>query len=363
MKDDALALLAEHGGDGAALAQALAIPREQLLDLSSAVSPFAYPLPPVPAEVLQRLPYDSEPLLAAAAAYYGVAREQVLAASGSQHLIQCLPRLRRQSRVLLPAVGYAEHARCWRQQGHPCHDYHSVQREDLAREIRRQRADVLVLIHPNNPTGACISADDVLYWRALLPADGQLIVDEAFIDATPAQSLTHLLPLPGLVVLRSIGKFFGLPGLRLGFLLADAARVAECRQALGPWPVNAVAQWAGEIMLADRGWQLQARQQLQSHRVRQAEVLAPLASALGAAFTQTAFFSALRLPHAPAQALLSTLLDHSIALRYYRQHSRDAWLRISIVNEARNLQRLRQALAECLPLRPSRKTGDDLRGS
>lgn len=348
MKDDALALLAEHGGDGAALARALAIPREQLLDLTSAVSPFAYPLPPVPTELLQRLPYDSERLLEAAADYYGVAREHVLPASGSQQLIQCLPQLRRQSRVLLPAVGYAEHARCWRQQGHQCHDYHSVQRDDLAREIRRQRADVLVLIHPNNPTGACVSAGDVLHWRALLPADGQLIVDEAFIDATPAQSLTHLLPLPGLVVLRSIGKFFGLPGLRLGFLLADAARVAECRQALGPWPVNAVAQWAGEIMLADWVWQLQARQQLQSQSQRQAEVLAPLASALGAAFTQTAFFSALRLPHAPAQALLSALLGHAIALRYYRQHPRDAWLRISLINEVEDLQRLRHVLEGCL---------------
>lgn len=337
----AWALLCEHGGNPEALCAALGISLESLLDLSSAVSPEPYPLPAMPPEVLMDLPYHTEPLLQAAAGYFGLQPENILACSGSQAIIQILPRCRQSSRVLLPQVGYAEHRQWWVREGHHCSCYGYPERESLARRIVDTQADVLVLIHPNNPTGHYISADDLQYWRATLKADAWIVVDEAFIDPTPDASLVSLLDMPGLIILRSAGKFFGLPGLRLGFALGAPELLRQLGDQLGPWPVSAAALWAGPQLLTDRAWQNDRRAELrqlsdaQYACLRQVFPEAPL--------TQTPLFTSFRVSHDRAERLVSALLSQRIALRYYRQHPDHAWLRVGLAKPDQ-LERLRSAL-------------------
>ncbi len=348
-------LLCEHGGNAQALAAALAISSESLLDLSSAVSPFPYPLPPMPVDILTRLPYGDGSVTDLAADCYGVEPEQLVAASGSQSLIQWLPRTRSRSRVLVPRVGYAEHAYWWANEGHSCVAYDDIEQQALSRTIVSSGASVLVLIHPNNPTGAYISASDLECWRACLPKDGLIVVDEAFIDATPAASLVSMLDMPGLIILRSVGKFFGLPGLRLGFALGAPALIRRASEALGPWPVSAPALWAARQFFGDCRWQNDNRCRLLSLAEQQRacleQTLVRCMQSSGTSPTadirlvQTPLFSSLRMPHSEAKALVSALLERRIAIRYYRQHPQHAWLRIGLATDIQR-QQLEETLAD-----------------
>lgn len=340
---DAVNLLKDHGGRPALLAQALGIPQSELLDFSNAVSPFAYPLGDIPAGILADLPYESTELREAAAAYYAVTAAQVLAASGSQQIIQALPALRKRSTVLLPRLGYAEHARHWQAGGHRCVFYPDMRSGTVADCIQAEQADVLVLINPNNPTGERSHCRDILRWRSLLPADGQIVVDEAFIDVEPDNSAATLLSMDGLIVLRSVGKFFGVPGLRLGFALANEAMIIALRKQLGPWAINAVAQWAGGIMLRDLPWQQRARERLrdsageQYRRLRSSGLRYERSAA-------TPYFSAFIMPHPQAQSLCAALLAQRIAVRYYDQHPDFACLRIGLSSSETGFARLVAAL-------------------
>lgn len=98
-------------------------------------------------------------------------------------------------------------------------------------------ADLVVIGNPTNPTGVLHPADDVV---ALARPGRTLVVDEAFMDFVPGEvgSLGGRRDVPGLVVVRSLTKLWGLAGLRVGYLLADAATVARLAATLPPWPVS-----------------------------------------------------------------------------------------------------------------------------
>ena len=345
--EHALSLLQDHGGRPDSVAQALAIPRSDLLDLSNAVSPFPYPLGTIPEHLLTELPYERASLAEVASDFYGVASGCVLAASGSQHLIQSLPRMRGHSTVLLPRLGYEEHLRWWRAAGHRCVFYDEPERDLLMRTIRQEKADVLVLIHPNNPTGSCIEHADIAAWRTLLPDDGQIVVDEAFVDVQPEKSLSTLLPMAGLLILRSAGKFFGLPGLRLGFLLASEATIREMRAQLGPWAINAIAQWAGERMLVDAAWQQRARERLRERAQAQYESIINAGLSTDRC-VQTPYFTSISLAHDQAEQLLPAMLARHISLRCYAQHPDYACIRIGLTASEHEQWRLQAALSESM---------------
>ncbi len=345
--ENAVSLLRDHGGRPDSVAQALGIPRSDLLDLSNAVSPFPYPLGSIPDHLLTELPYERAGLAEAASDFYGVASGCILAASGSQHFIQSFPRMRERSTVLLPRVGYEEHLRWWRAAGHRCVFYDEPERGLLMRTIRQEKADVLVLIHPNNPTGSCIEPTDITAWRALLPDDGQIIVDEAFVDVQPETSVSTLLPMQGLLVLRSAGKFFGLPGLRLGFLLASEANIRAMRAQLGPWAINAIAQWAGERMLVDAAWQQRARAYLRERAQEQYQSV--INAGLSAdSCVQTPYFTSITLAHDQAEQLLTAMLARYISLRCYAQHPDYACIRIGLTASVQEQRRLQVALSESM---------------
>ena len=201
-------------------------------------------MPPVP-DLWSRLPEDDDGLEQAAARYYGTGN--LLPVAGSQAAIQALPRLRPPGRVGVIAPGYGEHAHAWRGP-----DTRSGRCRSTAIEAALPDLDVLVLIHPNNPTGARFPRADLLRWHGTLAArGGWLVVDEAFMDATPEESLADLSPRPGLIVLRSLGKFFGLAGARVGFVLADPAVTRPLAALLGPWTIAAPSRWVAAQALAD----------------------------------------------------------------------------------------------------------------
>lgn len=241
----------EHGGRLRRAAETYGIPLGDWLDLSTGINPQGYPVPPVPADAWLRLPEDDDGLEAAAADYYGSAH--LLPVAGSQPAIQLLPAVLRGERVSLLAPGYAEHAHAWR-------DRRAVAVGADEIDAAVAHSDIVVLVQPNNPTGVHFGRERLLEWHTRLARrGGWLVVDEAFIDTTPAQSLVPLAGADGLVVLRSVGKFFGLAGARVGFVFAPASVRAALAERLGPWTLAGPARWAARHALADRAWQTQAR--------------------------------------------------------------------------------------------------------
>lgn len=258
----------EHGGALRAAVAHYGLPLDNWLDLSTGINPNGWPVPPmIPPAVWQRLPEPDDGLETAAAAYYGT--PHLLPVAGSQAAIQALPLLRKPGRVGVLNPSYAEHAYAWQRNGHRVE---LLPVEALNAAI--DRLDVLALVHPNNPTAARFPLNLLLDWRARLAArGGWLIVDEAFMDATPAESLAGYTGSPGLIVLRSLGKFFGLAGVRVGFVLAEPAVLESLQEQLGPWSLSGPSRWVATQALVDSDGQEKMRAGLGRLSGRLAELL------------------------------------------------------------------------------------------
>ncbi|WP_049721447.1 threonine-phosphate decarboxylase [Gilvimarinus polysaccharolyticus] len=253
-----------HGGDLTYASAVFGEPSEPWQDLSTGISPWGYQSENIPAHVWRDLPASNTMLCRAAAEYYQSAPEFIVPVPGSQFAISQLPQLVPCGCVALPAIGYAEHGKAWQQAGHQIVFYSSV--AQLCKLAEQGELLHAVLINPNNPTGDVYALNSLESLHGAL--QGVVVVDEAFIDALALPSAVTLLPsLPRLCVLRSVGKFFGLAGVRLGFFLNGGAFSEPLRQTLQPWSVSHPAQWIGKRALNDRAWQ--DAQRLRIHRAQQ----------------------------------------------------------------------------------------------
>ncbi len=245
-----------HGGGLRAVAAHYQIPWSDWLDLSTGINPLGWPIPRLPPSVWQRLPENDDGLLAAAADYYGTGA--LLPVAGTQAALQVLPQLRHAGNVVIAAPTYAEHARAWQGVGHEVRLLPWSVLTGPPTESTRlvlDQADVFIVVHPNNPTGDVVDTDRLLAIHARLSRrGGWLIVDEAFMDATPGQSLVVRAPPAGLIILRSLGKFFGLAGLRVGFVMAEPGLLQTLDHRLGPWAVNGPGRYLATRALRDARW-------------------------------------------------------------------------------------------------------------
>ena len=232
-------------------------------DLSTGISPWPYPAPRASAAARGRLPDPEQiaALEAAAARAFGVEDPaRVLATAGAEAGLRLLPRALAGESVWVKSPTYASHAAAWAEAGRrltPSPD----------------GAHILVVVNPNNPDGALESVE-ALAGRAdaVAPRGGWLVVDESFIETVWTGSVAPL-EHPRMVVLRSFGKFYGLAGLRLGFLVGDPGLIRRLRALQGDWPVSADAIAAGLAAYADHGWAEQARCRLARHAERLDEIL------------------------------------------------------------------------------------------
>lgn len=264
----------EHGGNLREAALRFNRPLSDWLDLSTGINPQPYPVPELAPHSWHRLPENDPALALAACAYYNA--PAVLPVAGTQAVIQALPRLRLMShgpsRITVAAPSYAEHAHHWAQHGHQLQQvpYAALDTAlDAAIDTEENPCEVLVVCNPNNPTGASIAPEHLLAWAERLAAcGGWLVVDEAFGDMTPQYSVAQWSDSPGMIVLRSVGKFFGLAGLRLGFVAAPQPILRALADLLGPWTVSGPAQQIGLTALTDLAWQQAMRTELLMQGVR-----------------------------------------------------------------------------------------------
>ncbi|WP_420023388.1 threonine-phosphate decarboxylase CobD [Cereibacter azotoformans] len=234
----------DHGGNLDSAAALFGGAVADWLDLSTGINRVPYPMPPLPPRALTALPdAAAEARLLASARIAYRTEAPMLPLAGAQAAIQLVPRLAPAGRARILGPTYNEHAASLRASGWQVEEVGDL--EALA------GADLAVLVHPNNPDGRRHAPHSL---RALLPRVGRLLVDESFADPLPELSLAPEAGVPGLLVLRSFGKFYGLAGLRLGFVLGSALDVAALARMAGPWAVSGPALAAGEVALSDRDW-------------------------------------------------------------------------------------------------------------
>lgn len=323
-----------HGGDMAAARTRFPAAPEPWIDLSTGINPRGYPIATIPEDLWRRLP-DQAALAsleaAAAAAYRAMPPAHVVAAPGTQALIQLLPRLLPARRVAVLGFGYEEHPASWRAAGAAV----SIVETGAALAA----ADIAVVTNPNNPDGRLADPDALLALAGTLAArGGTLVVDEAFADTRDTScSLVPRLPATGALVLRSFGKFFGLAGLRLGFAVTGEALAGRIRAALGSWAVSGPALAVGAQALADHRWQRAERHRLAA----EAERLDALLTQAGLAVVGgTSLF---RLAATPEAAALAGRLGRAgMLVRSFP--ARPTWLRFGLPDGPEAWERLAAAL-------------------
>ncbi|NEU95949.1 threonine-phosphate decarboxylase CobD [Bradyrhizobium uaiense] len=234
----------EHGGNLDVAQQRFGGAAEDWIDLSTGINRVPYPLVDVEPRQWNALPSRSEIESLHAAARQAYATDApIVAMGGAQAAIQLLPRLAPRGRARILAPTYNEYAAVLSVAGW---DVSEV--SDLA---ALAGADIAIVVNPNNPDGRRHDRDELL---ALLPRVGRLVIDESFADAVPDISLASEAGRPGLLILRSFGKFYGLAGLRLGFALSCEPDIVTLAAMTGPWPVSGAAIAIGRRALLDRDW-------------------------------------------------------------------------------------------------------------
>ena len=331
----------EHGG---ALDRAIARfggKTEEWLDLSTGINPEHFPLPDFTPALWNRLPDEGllQRVLVSGRRYYNLADDApVVAAPGTQALIQLIPTLVEPSTVAILSPTYQEHAASFTAAGWNVVECQTL--EDIPHDAR-----VVTIVNPNNPDGRIIARPDLLdLARKLGERGGFLVVDEAFADPHIEVSVAaHAVTSP-MIVLKSFGKFFGLAGVRLGFLLASAEIVKTVTQRLGPWAVSGPA-----LAIADHAFQSDAELQAFRARIdwRRAELATVLKRCGLKEMGGTALF--VLVAHPEAHAIYDALCEKHILVRKFAYQPQ--WLRIGLAADEAALVRLEQALRHILHLK------------
>ena len=249
----------EHGGNSDQAAAHFGHDANDMLDLSTGISPRAYPAADVTAQSWNQLPSHSQLdacLVAAQRAYDVPEQLGIMAGAGTQSLLQFIPSL-------LPCGGivwideptYNEHRPAWEAAGH----------QVITGDTNLGKAQSAVIVAPNNPTGKFVHDAIMATAKQTAATGGIMLIDGAFAmpaAADPAASdlLGALVAFPHVVHMRSFGKFFGMAGLRLGFAIGAAVHMDQLQRCVGPWAVSSVALDIGNTALNDTVWQAQHSQ-------------------------------------------------------------------------------------------------------
>lgn len=347
-----------HGGGVDQVAQELGLPREQILDFSASINPLGMPESARAAivEAVDRITdypeIEAQSLRRTLAWQKGLPEENLLPGSGSTELIYLLPRVLQPRRALIVEPAFSEYAPALRQAG--CHiDTLTLKPEedfrfDPQRVLDALRPDtgMVWLANPGNPTGVPI---DPLQLQELAEnlAGCRLVIDEAFVDFAPEHSLLEVVTeYENLFILRSMTKFYAIPGLRVGYLAGPSGELTRLAAERQPWTLSTLAIAAGKACLEDSAYLQRTLSEISRLREQLALGLEQLSVTV---FPSVANYLLFRMSDdwPDAQILCDRLGGKGILLRNCANFPSldNRYLRVAVRSEAENRQLL-SALCE-----------------
>ncbi len=265
--------LSRHGGNIYRASEELEIPEGSIIDFSASINPLGVPesvISEIKSDIRHIANYpdpDTKKLRLEIAKKHGIEPESILCGNGSTELIYLIARALRPENILIPAPTFSEYEKaCAGSQAMTVgtrniryltlnkNDHFDI---DTAEFIHSMTGcNMAFLCNPNNPTGRLLKKEDVVRTaKAAKELKCYLVVDEAFIDFLPEESVIHEVEKnPYLIVLRSMTKFYALTGLRLGYGVFPSGLVEVMQQQKEPWSVNILAQRAGVVAMNDSSY-------------------------------------------------------------------------------------------------------------
>lgn len=335
--DIAAGRFAHHGGRLCVARSLFPNVPQPWVDLSTGINPRSYPAPRASALERNRLPEPTE--LArleevAAAAFNVTDPVRVVATGGTENALRLLPYILKLTSAVIASPTYGSHADAWHKSGA---DVRTVADAELLQSAAANSA--ITVVNPNNPNGRLLAREQLL---ALNQNAGALIVDEAFGDLQPQHCVSDIAgtdAAPRMIVLRSFGKFYGLAGVRLGFVIASPAIATHLRQLLGDWPVSVDALRAGLAAYADADWAARMRIRLSKAARRLDQML------VSGGMEIVGGTSLYRLARATnARARFTQLISHGVLVRPFDYDA--TLLRFGLPASGDDWRRLAQALKE-----------------
>lgn len=311
----------DHGGGlDAAIAQ-YGGTRADWIDLSTGINPVAYPIPDIPAHYWTALPDQGaqDKLLAAARAFWNVPdTADIIACAGLSQMIASLPLLHPASTVQIQKPTYNEHETAFRAHGWNVDD----------------TAKIRVEVHPNNPDGRHANLTTLDLQQSPLT-----IIDESFCDTQPDLTFVNHAVDQNVIILKGLGKFWGLAGLRLGFAISHKSTTDRLRRLIGPWAVSGPAQLIGAAALSDTDWAQTTRARLAGDAARLDQM------AQGAGLSLVGGTDLFRLYDTPdAKKMQSKLAKRFIWSRRFPYSK--TWLRLGLAGADADWRRLDAALKD-----------------
>ncbi len=272
-----------HGGNVYKVAREQRIPVERIVDFSANINPLGPPASVLRAvhSALKRIVHYPDPdcwqLRHKIARQCGVDPDMILVGNGSTELIHLLPHALGIRSALIMGPTFEEYANALLDAGSAVHYVHAKRKERFRPPVnvvlqqlsaQRSKFDALFLCNPNNPTGRVLNRTAVRDLAEVIDQrQGWLIVDEAFIDYCQAQSVVSMLrERPRMMLLRSLTKFYAIPGLRVGYLVGATKVVDRLKDSQSPWSVNSLAQEVSCAVLCDHVYREKSRTFMESQR-------------------------------------------------------------------------------------------------
>ncbi|HEX9778988.1 MAG TPA: threonine-phosphate decarboxylase CobD [Geopsychrobacteraceae bacterium] len=347
-----------HGGGVDRAADELGVARERIVDFSASINPFGPPdtVRQALLDALERVAdypeIDAQSLRRALARWQNLPEENLLPGSGSTELIYLLPRVLRPRRALIIEPAFSEYAPALQQAGcridrltlQAATDFRFEPRQVL--EALHADTELVLLANPGNPTGVAV---DPLQLRKLAAALGRcrLLIDEAFVDFSVEHSLlAAVTEYPNLFVLRSLTKFYAIPGLRVGYLAGPSRELARLAAERQPWTLSNLAIAAAKACLDDSRYRQRTLEAIPRLREQLVQGLERLSVKV---FPSHANYLLLRVPRdwPGAATLCARLREQGLLLRNCADFASldDRYLRVAVRGAEEN-RRLLAALAE-----------------
>ena len=270
----------DHGGNISEISRRYGIDEDKIIDFSANINPLGYP-PGLKETIIKEfdsvLNYpdiDSVELVSRLSQYHDIGGDHFIVGNGSTEFMYSISLTFKPQKALIVTPAFSEYEKGLKMAGAKVSYFQANEKEafsiNIARLCKRLRDgfDIVYFCNPANPTGVLTSKDELCRVIACAAKTGALaVIDEAFIDFVEEESVKkEILRFPNLIVLRSMTKFFGIPGLRIGYVITAPSCAAKMRENKIPWTVNVLAQKAALKALMDRDYIRETRQYVSTER-------------------------------------------------------------------------------------------------